>query len=59
MIDKEAFSAYLARLNSHLREQVGAHMRGNMEEAITMAQRIEIYWGNNGSKGKESAVKKF
>ena len=43
MMDEEAFSVYLAGLNPHLREQVGAHVRGNLEEAIGMAQRIEIY----------------
>ena len=43
MMDEEAFSVYLAGLNPHLREQVGAHVRRNLEEAITMAQRIEIY----------------
>ena len=43
MTDEEAFSVYLAGLNPHLREQVGVLVRGNLEEAIAMAQRIEIY----------------
>ena len=43
MADEEAFSVYLTGLNPHLREQVGAHVTRNMEEAIAMAQRIEIY----------------
>ena len=37
MTDEEAFSVYLAGLNPYLREQVGAHVRGNLEEAIAMA----------------------
>ena len=37
MADEEAFSVYLAGLNPHLREQVGAHVIGNLEEAIAMA----------------------
>lgn len=59
MIDEEAFLAYLAGLNSNLREQVGAHVRGNLEEAITMAHRIEFYQGSDSSKGKGQAIKKF
>ena len=43
MTDKEAFLVYLAGLSLHLREQVGAHVRGNLEEAIALASRIEIY----------------
>ena len=58
MTDEEAFSVYLAGLNPHLREQVGAHVRGNLEEAIAMAQRIEIYRGGN-SKTKGQGVKNF
>ena len=58
MMDEEAFSVYLLGLNPHLTEQVGAHIRGNLEEAIAMAQRIEIYWGND-SKTKGQAMKKF
>ena len=58
MTDEESFSVYLAGLNPHLREQVGAHVRENLEEAITMAQRIEIYRGGD-SKTKGQAVKNF
>ena len=43
MMDEESFSMYLAKLNPHLREQLGDHVQGNLEEAIAMAQRIEIY----------------
>ena len=41
--DEEAFSVCVSGLKPHLREQVGAHAKGNLEEAITTAQRIEIY----------------
>ena len=58
MTDEEGFSMYVAGPNPHLREQVGAHVRENLEEAIAMAQRIEIYPGGN-SKTKGQAVKKF
>ena len=58
MTDEEAFSVYLAGLNPHLREQVGAHVRGNLEEAIAMAQRIEIYRGND-SKNRGQGIKNF
>ena len=59
MMDEEAFSMYLAGLNPHLREQVGAHARENLEEAIAMAQRIEIYRGSDSKpKGVENFQKK-
>ena len=58
MTDEEGFSVYLAGLNPHLKEQVGTHVRGNLEEAIAMAQRIEIYQGGN-SKTKGQRVKNF
>ena len=34
MTDEESFSVYLAGLNPHLREQVGAHVRGNLERLL-------------------------
>ena len=37
---------------------MGAHVRGNLEEAIAMSQRIEAYRGGN-SKTKGQAVKRF
>ena len=41
-----------------MREQVGARVQVNLEEAITMAQRIEIYRGSDG-KTKGQALKNF
>ena len=37
---------------------MGAHVRVNLEEAITIAQRIEIYQGSN-SKTQGQAAKKL
>ena len=47
MMDEEAISVYLAGLNSHLREQLGAHVSENLEEAIAMALWIELYGGGD------------
>ena len=58
MTDEEAFSVYLAGLNPHLREQVGVDVRGKLEEAIAMAQRIEVYRGGD-SKTKRQGMKNF
>lgn len=59
MTNKEVFSAYLGGLNSRLHEQVGAHVQGNLEQAIAMAQQIDVYWDGNVGKGKGQTVKKF
>ena len=37
---------------------MGAHVRVNLEAAIAMAQKIEIYWGSD-SKTQGQAMKKF
>ena len=37
---------------------MGAHARGNLDEAVAMAQRIEIYRGSN-SKTQGQGVKNF
>ena len=37
MMDDEAFLVYLVGLNSYIREQMGAHVKGDLEEAVTMA----------------------
>lgn len=38
---------------------MGAHVRGNLKEAIAMAQQIEVYQGSNGAKGKGQPIKNF
>ena len=50
MTDEEAFHAFLSRLQLHLQEHVGAHMQGDLEAAIAMAQRLEVYRGGDGAK---------
>lgn len=49
MIEEEAYSAYLSGFQPDLHEHVSTHMRGNLEEAIAMAQRLQEYSGNSSS----------
>ena len=48
--DEEAFHAFLSGLQPHLQEHVGAHVQGDLEAAIVMAQRLEVYRGGDGAK---------
>ena len=50
MTDEEAFHAFIFGLQPHLQEHVGAHVQGDMEAAITMAQRLEVYRGGDAAK---------
>ena len=50
MADEEAFHAFLSRLQPHLQEQIGAHVQGNLEAAVAMAQHLEVYRGGDGPK---------
>ena len=52
--DEEAFHAFLSWLVPHLQEHVGAHVQGDLEQAMAMAQRLEAYRGGEGSKAIES-----
>ena len=48
---EEAFHAFLSRLAPHLQEHVGAHVQGDLEMAMAMAQRLEVYCGaGDGAK---------
>ena len=38
---------------------MGAHVQGDLEAAITMAQRLEVYCGGDGAKIGEKGPKKF
>ena len=40
----------LSGLQPHLQEYVGPQMQGDLEAAITMAQRFEVYRGGDGAK---------
>ena len=50
MIDEEAFHAFISGLQPHLQEHVGAHVQGDLEAAIAMAQRLEVYHSGDGAK---------
>ena len=59
MTDEEAFHTFLSGLQPHLQEHVGAHVQGDLEAAIVMAQRLEVYCGGDGAKAGEKGPKKF
>ena len=59
MTDEEAFHAFLSGLQPHLQEHVGAHVQGDLEAAIAMAQRLEVYRGGDGAKTSGKGPKKF
>ena len=59
MTDEEAFHTFLFGLQPHLQEHVGAHVQGDLEAAIAMAQRLEVYRGGDGAKAGEKEPKKF
>ena len=59
MTDEEAFHTFLSGLQPHVQEHVGAHVLGDLEAAIAMAQRLEVYRGGDGAKAGEKGPKKF
>ena len=59
MTDEEAFHTFLSGLQPHLQEHVGAHVQGDLEAAIAMAQRLEVYRGGDGPKTTTKGPKKF
>ena len=60
MTDEEAFHAFLSGLVPHLQEHVGAHVQGDLEQAMAMAQRLEAYKGGDGAKaGGAKGSRKF
>ena len=60
MTDEEAFHAFLSGLVPHLQEHVGAHVQGDLEQAMAMAQRLEAYKGGDGAKaGGSRGSRKF
>ena len=59
MTDEEAFHAFISGLQPHLQEHVGAHVQGDLEAAIAMAQRLEVYRGGDGAKTSGKGPKKF
>ena len=60
MTDEEAFHAFLSGLQLHLEElPIGAHVQGDLEAAITMAQCLEVYRGGDGANTMGKGPKKF
>ena len=44
-----ASHALLSGLTPHLKEHVGANVQGDLELAMAMAQRLEVYHGGDGA----------
>ena len=59
MLDEEAFHAFLSGLQAHLWEHVGAHVQGDLEAAIAMAQCLDVYHGGDGAKASGKGPGKF
>ena len=59
MIVEEAFYAFIFGLQPHLQEHVGTHVQGDLEAAISMAQRLEVYCSGDGAKTTGKGPKKF
>ena len=59
MTDEEAFHTFISGLQPHMQEHVGAHVQGDLEAAIAMAQRLEVYRGGDGAKTASKKPKKF
>ena len=59
MTDEEVFHTFLSGLQPHLQEHVGAHVQGDLEAAIAMAQRLEVYHGGDVVKTSGKGAKKF
>ena len=55
MLAEEAFPAFLCG-SPNLQEHVGAHVHGDLEVAMAMAQRLEVYHG--GGRAKAGGEKK-
>ena len=59
MIDEEAFHTFISGLQPQLQEHVGAHVQGDLEATISMAQRLEVYRGGDGAKTASEGPKNF
>ena len=59
MTDEEVFHAFLSGLRPHLQEHVGAHVQGDLEAAIAMAQHLEVYCGGDMAKASGKGPGKF
>ena len=61
MLAKEALYAFLFRLTPHPQEHVGAHVQGDLEAVMAMAQCLEVYHGVDGAKasGEKKGSREF
>ena len=59
MIGEEALYAFLSGLHPHLQEHVGAHVKRDLEGAVTMAQSLGVYQGGDGAKASGKGPRKF
>ena len=59
MTDGEAFHAFIFGLQLHLQEYIGAHVQGDLEVAIAMAQCLEVYCGGDGTKTTSKGSKRL
>ena len=58
-MEQEAFHAFSFELQLHLQEHVGAHVQGDLEVTIDMAQRLGVYRGGDGAKlGRSGKISK-
>ena len=55
MTDEEAFHTFLSGLQEH----VGAHVQGDLEATMAMAQRLEVYRSGDRAKTTSKGSKKF
>ena len=61
MLAEEASHAFLCG-SPHLQEHVGAHVHGDLEVVMAMAQRLEVYRGGDRAKAggeKKGSIGKF
>ena len=59
MTDEEAFHTFIFGLQPHLQQHVGPHVQGDLEAAIAMAQRLEVYCGGDRAMASGKGPKKF
>ena len=62
MMAEEGFHEFLSGLAPHLQEHVGAHVQGDLEAVMAMAQRLEVYrgaWDRAKAGGEKKGSGKF
>ena len=54
MTEEDAFHTFLSKLQPHLQEHIGVRVQGDLDAAIAMAQRLDVYCGGDGAKANGS-----